>query len=80
MTWPTSRYALAVIGRIFDRGDQLSSQPYIGPTLLGYEGDGLRELFESPYRTIYRVLDAEIQIITVVHAARRLPKALGGNA
>jgi len=33
-------------------------------------------LFEDPYRIIYRVLEQQIDIVAVVHAARRMPRGL----
>ncbi len=38
------------------------------------EDELLRELFESPYRIIYRIMDDQIDIVAVIHAARRLPR------
>ena len=71
------RYARGVVERLFDRADLLSSQPLLGPSVPGYEASRLRELFESPYRLIYRVTGERIEIIAVVHGARRLPRGLG---
>jgi toxin ParE1/3/4 len=41
-----------------------------------YGDETLRELFEDPYRIVYQVLDQQIDVVAVVHAARRLPRGL----
>jgi len=41
-----------------------------------YQDDTLRELFENPYRIIYRITDQQIDIVADVHARRRLPQGL----
>lgn len=73
-------YARGMVARLFSRADGLASQPQIGPSLLGYEGQGLREVYESPYRLVYRVAADRVEIIAIVHASRRLPRTLGGEA
>ncbi|HEU5115735.1 MAG TPA: type II toxin-antitoxin system RelE/ParE family toxin, partial [Isosphaeraceae bacterium] len=56
------------------RGDSLSSQPQLGPMVHEYEDPSLRERFEHPYRIIYRVMDQDVAIVTVIHSARQLPR------
>lgn len=69
------RYARAMIGRIFRRSEQLASMPRCGPMVPEYEDEALREVFEDPFRIVYRIIDEErIDVIAVVHAARRLPR------
>jgi toxin ParE1/3/4 len=41
-----------------------------------YEEETLRELYENPYRIVYRILDQQIDVVAVVHAARRMPRGL----
>jgi toxin ParE1/3/4 len=70
------QYARSLVERIFDRSEVLADQPYIGPMVPEYDDETLRELFEDPYRIIYRVLEQQIDIVAVVHAARRMPRGL----
>jgi toxin ParE1/3/4 len=70
------QYAQSLVERTFTRTEQLADQPQLGAVVPEYEDEGLRELFESPYRIIYRVLDHQVDVIAVVHAARRLPRGL----
>jgi plasmid stabilization system protein ParE len=72
----SQRYARAMVARIHQRGDQLSRFPRLGPVVPEYQNESLREVFESPYRIVYRVLDDRVEVIAVVHAARRLPGGL----
>jgi plasmid stabilization system protein ParE len=71
-------YARSLINRIFGRTAQLADMPELGAVVPEYEDDGLREVFESPYRIIYRVLESrqQVDVIAVVHASRRLPRGL----
>ena len=71
--------ARGLLERLFYRGESLARCPALGPAMAGYQIQGLREVFESPYRLIYRVVGERVEILTIVHAARRLPKRLGEN-
>lgn len=68
--------AEALVERIFDRSAALSDQPRIGPVIPEFRDDSLRELFEKPYRILYRLFTDRAEIVAVVHAARRLPRGL----
>jgi toxin ParE1/3/4 len=69
------QYARGMVERIFARSESLSSQPRLGPMVPEYEEETVRELFENPYR-IDRIAGHQIDVVAVVHAARRLPRAL----
>lgn len=70
-------YATSMIERIFDRCEPLSTQPQLGPVVHEFDEENLRELFENPYRIVYRIVDERIDVLAVVHAARKLPPRLG---
>ena len=70
------QYAAGLLDRIFERGGGLADHPFLGPVVPEYEDETLRELFEHPYRIVYRVLDKQVDIVAVVHAARRMPRGL----
>ena len=53
-----------------------SLQPRLGPVVPEYEDETLRELFVDPYRIVYRLLDDQVDIVAVVHGARRMPRGL----
>lgn len=67
-------YAQALAERIIQRTEVLEDLPLLGPEVMEYGEESLRELFEHPYRILYRVAAEQVQIIAVVHAARRLPR------
>lgn len=70
------RYALATVERILDRSAERNDHPQLGSVVEEYGDESLRELFEDPYRILYRVLDDRVDVVAVVHAARRLPRGM----
>lgn len=70
------QYARGMVERIFARSEQLSAQPRLGPMVPEFEEETLLELFEDPYRIVYRISDQQIDVVAVAHAARRLPRGL----
>jgi toxin ParE1/3/4 len=68
------RYAKAVVDRITRRTQILSQFPLIGWVVAEYQDEMIREVLEPPYRIIYKVLSDRIDILAVVHGARRLPR------
>ena len=70
------RYADGVVERIFARSAQLADHPRLGPSVAEYHDESLRELYEGSYRIIYRVREQQVDIVAVVHSARRLPRGL----
>jgi toxin ParE1/3/4 len=72
----SERYARSLVERIFARSELLASQPQIGPMVPEYEDETLRELFEDPSRIVDRIADRQIDVVAVVHAARKFPRGL----
>ncbi len=68
--------ATRVVDRITRRVEQLTEHPRSGRVVEYYQRDDLRELIESPYRIIYLVLSARIDILTVRDTRRVLPRRL----
>ena len=56
----SQQYARGMVERIFARSESLSSQPRLGPMVPEYEDETVRELFEDPYRIVYRIADQQI--------------------
>ena len=67
------RYAQRMVDRMTRRTEQLASFPLSGAVVPEYEDPDLRELFEGPYRIIYRALPDLIDVLAVVHGAQELP-------
>jgi plasmid stabilization system protein ParE len=62
--------ALAMVERILDRAEALVVTPRSGARLQAFVD--VREVLERPYRIIYRVSAASIEILTVKHYRQRL--------
>jgi plasmid stabilization system protein ParE len=60
--------------RIVRRTEVLADFPLVGPEVPEYADESIRELQEHPYRIIYRVMTNQIDVVAVIHAARRLPR------
>jgi toxin ParE1/3/4 len=71
--------ALAVADKIESSLDRLVDFPQSGHPVEDVDG-AFREVVVFQYRVIYRVLAAEIEVIAVIHGARRFPEAMDGRA
>ena len=61
--------------RITHRARQCGEFPHAGGRVPEYDTDDIREVLEYPYRIIYRILSDRVDVLAVVHGARRLPDA-----
>lgn len=66
--------AKEVITRLLERSRQLETAPLSGRAVPEYTREDLRELLERPYRIIYRITAARIEILTVMHYHQLLPR------
>ncbi|MFO0799629.1 MAG: type II toxin-antitoxin system RelE/ParE family toxin [Gemmataceae bacterium] len=69
-----SRLRAGAAGRIVDRSEALDGRPHAGAEVPEYGDPDLREVFEHPYRILYRVNGPDIEVLAVLHFARRLPR------
>jgi plasmid stabilization system protein ParE len=67
-------YGQALAERIVRKTEFLEAMPLFGAEVLEYADESIRELFEAPFRILYRVSGPDVQIIALVHAARMLPR------
>lgn len=67
------RYAIHVIDRLTRRSQQLAQFPNSGRIVREFEHSDVREVIEPPYRIVYRVRQARIDVLTVFHGARPFP-------
>ena len=67
-------YAQTLASRVVAQTEALDGQPLFGAEVLEYGNPNIREVFEHPYRILYRVEGQDIQVVAVIHAARRLPR------
>jgi toxin ParE1/3/4 len=68
-----------MVDRITRRTKALARFPRLGPEVPKYEDELIRELYEHPYRIIYRIQEKRIEVLSVVHGARLLPPDAPGT-
>jgi toxin ParE1/3/4 len=73
------RYAQGVVDRITRQTMQLAQFPRLGAVVQEYDDASIRELFEHPYRIIYRIGTNQVIILSVVHGSRLLPPGAPGS-
>ena len=61
-----------MVERIIDRSAQLEHAPNSGARLPVFTDNDVRELFDRPYRILYRVTDTAIEILAVKYYRQRL--------
>ena len=66
-------YAERVLDSLISRSEQLEAFPRSGRRVPEYDRDDVRELIEQPYRLIYRIGEARLDVLAVVHGRRPLP-------
>jgi len=67
-------YAQALAERIVQRTERLADQPFLGAEVPEYGDESLREVFEHPYRILYRTGEERLQVVAIFHAARQTPR------
>ncbi|MEN9360173.1 MAG: hypothetical protein RL095_1708 [Verrucomicrobiota bacterium] len=63
-------YANRMVERLMSRSEQIAIFPFSGRRVPEYDLPQIRELFEGPYRLIYRICSDHIEILLVLHGAR----------
>ncbi len=69
----SARYAQLVTERLFAAVERLSGYPLSGRMVPELSAETVREVIVPPYRIVYRVRADVLEIIAVVHSARRFP-------
>ncbi len=67
-------YAQALADRIIRRSMLLAEMPLMGGEVREYGDPTIREVLELPYRILYRVTGDLVEVLAVIHGARRLPR------
>lgn len=68
--------AREVVTRIIRHTLTLGQPPLLGKRLSHYAHADVRELYERPYRVIFRVATDSVEILTVLHYRQLLPSDL----
>ena len=66
-------YAQALAARIVAKANLLGGMPLLGAEVPEYADPNLREVYEHPYRILYRVEGPDVHIVAVIHSSRRMP-------
>ena len=69
-------YAKIFIQKIISSIKILKDFPKIGRVVPEFKDENIREIFVKSYRVIYRIENQTIFIVTVIHGARLLKKAI----
>ena len=72
----SKQYAYLFAERIVALAESLLKQPLLGAVVPEYRREELRERLFQNYRLVYRVVPGRIEIVAIVHGARRLPDDL----
>ena len=67
----SSQYAPRMVDRLTRRSEQIGSFPHAGRVVPEIEHPNIREVFEGPYRIIYRIRTDRIDVLAVIHGARQ---------
>ena len=70
----SEHYAQLQIERLITRIEKTAGAPSRGHPVHEFIESGLREVHQGSYRIIYRVHDAELQVITIVHMKQRITR------
>ncbi len=65
-------YARIFAQRVFTIVERLASFPYSGRVVPELKREDIREIIYRDYRIIYRLLEDEVEILTVHHGAKLL--------
>ena len=65
-----------VIERLVRRSMHIGKVPYAGREVPEYQREDVREVLERPYRILYHITPARIDVITVMHYRQLLPDDL----
>lgn len=76
----SQRYARVVVERLAAAVRRLRDYPLSGRVVPELARPTIREVIEGAYRIVYRVTPDAVQILAVVHGARRFPPAEGGSS
>ncbi|MCK4249527.1 MAG: type II toxin-antitoxin system RelE/ParE family toxin [Candidatus Omnitrophica bacterium] len=68
----SGQYARFFANKVFSIAERIEEFPESGRIVPEVDQPNIREVILGNYRIIYRLLEAEIQILTVYHSARLL--------
>jgi plasmid stabilization system protein ParE len=70
----SEHYALVFAQEVLALTRSIPVQPLLGAAVPEWGRDEIRERQLHDYRVIYRVRDPDVEIVTIIHGSRRLPR------
>ncbi len=67
-------YAAATVERILEAVERIGEFPQSGRVVPEWKRSSVREVIVGAYRVIYRLRRQQIEVLTVIHGAQRLPR------
>ncbi len=61
------------VDRIIHKAETVANSPELGSIVPEHNSPMSREVFAKSYRIIYRIYEDRIDIVAVIHGARKLP-------
>lgn len=65
-------YARRMIDRLTRRSEQIGAFPQSGRVVPEFDIELVREILEGPYRIIYTVRQERVDVLAVIHGARKV--------
>ena len=69
----SEKYAFLFAERIIALAERIAANPLWGAVVPEYEDPELRERLFQNYRVVYRARTDDVEIVTIIHAARLMP-------
>jgi len=70
----SAKYAYLFAERIVATIESIPQHPLLGAVVPEYAQEGLRERLFQNYRIVYRLIEGGIELVTIIHGARLLPR------
>jgi toxin ParE1/3/4 len=70
----SERFAQTFARQVTALAEDAATQPFFGAEVPEYQREDVRERQYHKYRIIYRVRGDEVEVLTVIHGARLLPR------
>lgn len=67
-------YSIKLVQRIMSKIKLLKRFPLLGSEVPEYQDQAIRELYEEPYRILYRLVADEVRIISIIRDVQPLPR------
>ena len=68
-------YANQMVQRLILRAERILKHPSSGHSVHEYPKENLKEVYEKPYRIVYRPSAIGLEIVTIIHFRQTLRKA-----